>query len=362
MQHALTLARESIGVASPNPQVSCVLVKNNQIIGEGAHRYDAYDHAEIVALKQAGESSRGATAYVTLEPCSHYGRTGPCADALIAAGIARAFIATEDPNSQVSGKGIAKLRASGIEVTLGLCQDEARAINDPFAKFIRTRTPLVTLKSALSRDGKIAPASHTQQPHWLTGPEARAEVHRLRHAQDALLTGIGTVLADDPLLTDRSGLTRRRPLLRVVLDAQLRTALNSRIVQTAQDDVLLFCSSSAPEKNRAALLAKNIRIEAAAESTPGQLDLAAVLHRMGELEILSVLIEAGSHLNSSFLSANLVDKVVLFNAPTELGEDAIPFAASGPTPDALENILQRTSHRQFAEDVCITGYLHDPWA
>jgi diaminohydroxyphosphoribosylaminopyrimidine deaminase/5-amino-6-(5-phosphoribosylamino)uracil reductase len=261
----------------------------------------------------------------------------------------------------VSGNGIAKLRASGIEVTLGLCAEEARALNDAFAKFIRTRMPLVTLKSAFSLDGKIAPAAHSRQPHWLTGPEARAEVHRLRHAQDALLTGIGTVLADDPLLTDRSGLARRRPLLRVVLDTQLRTALNSRIVQTAQDDVLLFCASSAPGKNRTALLEKNIRIETVAESVPGKLDLSAVLRRLGELEILSVLVEAGSHLNSSFLNANLVDKAVLYHSPTLLGETAIPFTACGPTPDALEKTLQRTSHQQFAEDLCVSGYLHDPW-
>src|ERR1700730_3079878 len=254
MQRALTLATETIGLASPNPQVGCVLTKSPltggtpEIIGEGAHLYDNRDHAEIVALKQAarqGFSTKGATAYVTLEPCSHHGRTGPCADALIALGITRCVIATADPNPLVSGQGIQKLHAANIAVTLGVLEQPARHLNDAFAHFIQHRTPFVTLKAALSVDGKLAPppaSRYPNQPFWLTGPAARHEVQLLRHASDAVLTGIGTVLADDPQLTDRSGmqdparsglagpnaLPRRRPLLRVVLDTHLRIPLTSQ--------------------------------------------------------------------------------------------------------------------------------------
>lgn len=204
MQRALTLARETVALASPNPQVGCVLVKDGEIIAEGAHLYANRDHAEIAALKQARERGidiTGATAYVTLEPCSHHGRTGPCADALVASHISRCVIATQDPNPQVSGQGIAKLRAAGIEVILGLLQQPARDLNDAFAHFIQHHRPFVTLKAALSVDGYLAPSPQTRapnQPHWLTGPAARAEVQRLRHSSDAILTGIGTVLADDP--------------------------------------------------------------------------------------------------------------------------------------------------------------------
>ena len=224
MQRALLLAEASAGLASPNPQVGCVLALNGEMIGEGAHHYDARDHAEIVALKQAagaGRSAKGATAYVTLEPCSHQGRTGPCADALIAAGIARCYVATMDPNPAVAGRGIAKLLAAGIEVQVGLEQARARRLNEAFALSIQHGRPFVHLKSALSVDGRLAPLERTPgTPHWLTGLESREEVHLLRHGSDAMLTGIGTALADDPLLTDRSGLARRRkPLLRVVLDS-----------------------------------------------------------------------------------------------------------------------------------------------
>ncbi len=253
MRRALELASETTSLTSPNPQVGCVIVRDEVVLGEGAHLYDRYDHAEIVALKQAaarGHSVQGATAYVTLEPCSHHGRTGPCADALVAAGIARAVVATTDPNPLVSGRGLEKLRAAGIEVTVGVLQQEARELNEGFAHFIRSRTPFVTLKAALSSDGKLAPqASHRipNQPYWLTGFAARNQVQVLRHASDAVLTGIGTVLADDPQLTDRSGLSRRRPLLRIVLDTHLRISRSSQLVRTADHDLLILTGVSAPD-------------------------------------------------------------------------------------------------------------------
>jgi diaminohydroxyphosphoribosylaminopyrimidine deaminase / 5-amino-6-(5-phosphoribosylamino)uracil reductase len=390
MQRALKLAAETIGLASPNPQVGCVLVRatpqgdTTKIIGEGAHIYDNRDHAEIVALKQAaarGISTQGATAYVTLEPCSHHGRTGPCADALIAAGITRCVIATQDPNPQVSGQGIAKLRAANIEVTLGVLEQQARDLNDAFAHFIQHRTPFVTLKAALSVDGKLAPppaSRYPNQPHWLTGPAARYEVQLLRHASDAVLTGIGTVLADDPQLTDRSGLfgpnalPRRRPLLRVILDTHLRIPLSSQLVRSAasasgsrsalgsQSDLLILCGSFASPAKAAALGALGVEVDQVPDHA-GRLSLPAVLASLAERDILSLLLECGSHLNGGFLRQNLVDKVALIYAETELGDQAIPFAQGFGSPYLLERFLHRITRTNYGPDACVAGYLHDPW-
>jgi len=368
MQHALRLAADTAALASPNPQVGCVLVRDDKIFAEGAHIYDQRDHAEIVALKQAAErglSTKGATAYVTLEPCSHHGRTGPCADALMAAGIARCVVATVDPNPLVSGQGIAKLTAAGIEVTAGILQQQARNLNEAFAHFIRTRTPFVTLKAALSVDGKLAPPpAHRfpNQPHWLTGPTARAEVHLLRHTSDAVLTGIGTVLADNPLLTDRSdaALSRRRPLLRVVLDTHLRTPLTSQLVLSAQDDLLILCGTTAPEEKLAALQTHGAEVQAIPDHA-GRLSLPAILATLAERNILSLLLECGSHLNGSFLRQNLVDKAVLIYAETELGDQAIPFAQGIPSPYVFEHTLHRITRTTLGPDAFVTGYLHDPW-
>jgi len=386
MKRALALARESAALASPNPQVGCVLVsykrETPKIIGEGTHIYDNLDHAEIVALKHAasrGLSPKGATAYVTLEPCSHHGRTGPCADALIAAGIGRCVVATVDPNPLVAGKGLAKLRAAGIEVSVGQCQDAAREINEAFAHFIQTRTPFVTLKAALSVDGKLAPPPALRKPnkpYWLTGPAALAEVHRLRHASDAILTGIGTVLADDPALTDRAfllgdsgplgsaGPPRRRRLLRVVLDTHLRIPLNSQLVRTAREDLLIFCGMKASPAKLAALEDEGAKIEPIIERH-GCLSLPTVLANLADRNILSLLLECGSHLNGSFLTQRLVDKAVLFYSETELGEGAIPFAQGIASPFLFEQELHNVKRTIFGTpekpDACITGYLTDPW-
>jgi diaminohydroxyphosphoribosylaminopyrimidine deaminase/5-amino-6-(5-phosphoribosylamino)uracil reductase len=387
MQRALQLARATAALASPNPQVGCVLVRADEIVGEGAHIYDERDHAEIVALRHArerGTDLSGATAYVTLEPCSHHGRTGPCADALIAAGIRRVVAATLDPSPQVSGKGIARLRAAGIDVAVEVLQPEARAINDAFARFIRAGRPLVTLKAALSADGMLAPpasARTDKQPHWLTGAESRAEVQCMRHASDAVLTGIGTVLADDPLLTDRSGLPRRRPLLRVVLDSRLRTPLDSQLVRSARGDLLIFCDTHAEPDRAATLQAAGVEVvqlashsgrvagkleRIAPHSEPvagqsGRLDLRAVLDALAARQILSVLLECGSELNGAFLAQELVDKVVLFHAPAKLGEGALPFATGFGPPSLLEQSLKRITRTNFGADTCVSGTLRDPW-
>jgi len=363
MRRALELASATQGLASPNPQVGCVVVSEDEIVGEGAHLYDERDHAEIVALRHAGERAHGSTAYVTLEPCSHHGRTGPCADALIAAGVGRVVVATVDPNPQVSGRGIERLRTAGIIVELGILQAEARAINDAFAQFICTGRPLVTLKVALSSDGMLAPPAAVRairQPYWLTGPESRAEVQLMRHASDAVLTGIGTVLADDPLFTDRSGLPRRRPLLRVVLDSRLRTSLDSQLVRSAHGDLLIFCGLQAEPDRVAAFQAAGIEVAHIAERN-GMLDLTAVLGTLAERQILSLLLEVGTKLNGAFIAQNLVDKVVLFYAPTRLGKEALPFAAGVSSPSLLEQSLRGIRRTNLGDDLYVAGALHDPW-
>jgi diaminohydroxyphosphoribosylaminopyrimidine deaminase/5-amino-6-(5-phosphoribosylamino)uracil reductase len=373
MRRALKLASNTIGLASPNPQVGCVLVRGEKVIGEGAHIYDQRDHAEIAALKQAaarGISVAGATAYVTLEPCSHHGRTGPCADALIAAGIARCVVATQDPNPQVSGRGIERLRGAGIEVTVGILEQQARALNDAFAHFIQNRTPFVTLKAALSVDGKLAPPPAQRspnQPHWLTGPAARHQVQLLRHASDAILTGIGTVLADNPSLTDRSGvfgpnlLPRRRPLLRVILDTHLRTPLSSQLVTSAAKDVLILCGANASTAKMTELEEAGVEVQTL-PCHDGRLSLPAALGLLAEREILSLLLECGSHLNGSFLRQNLVDKAVLFYAETELGSAAIAFAEGIASPYLFEQSLTETTRDVWGTDASVSGYLHDPWS
>jgi diaminohydroxyphosphoribosylaminopyrimidine deaminase/5-amino-6-(5-phosphoribosylamino)uracil reductase len=381
LQRALDLAHQAVGLASPNPTVGCILAHGDSVIGEGSHLYDARDHAEIAALKQAaalGHNAHGATAYVTLEPCAHHGRTGPCADALVAAGVARCVVATVDPNPLVSGQGLAKLRAANIEVRLldpthPLAQ-QSRHLNDAFAHFIQHHRPFLTLKAALSVDGKLAPppsARISTAPHWVTGAAARADAQLLRHASDAILTGIGTILADNPSLTDRTALPRRRPLLRVVLDSALRIPLDSTLVTTASNDLLILCSDDtthAPAARESALRARNIDV-LRIPTRSNHLDLQATLAALAERNILSVLIEAGSAVNGSFLRANLVDKLLLYYAEHELGLDAVPFAADFDSPYALQQRLTQITRTTFpsdlapnTEDVRITGYLHDPWS
>ena len=352
MERALQQAEQSVGLASPNPAVGCVLVRDERVVGEGFHEYDRRDHAEVVALKQAGSLARGSTAYVTLEPCSHHGRTGPCADALLAAGVTRVVVATGDPNPQVHGQGIARLRAAGVEVRIGVLEEPARQLNDGFARFITSSLPFVTMKVASTLDGRIAPGQRSgTAPHWITGEPARAEVHRMRHAADAVVAGVGTILADDPLLTDRSQLGRRRPLMRVILDSKLRTPLNSRLVKTADQDVLIFFSHAAGA-DRKALETSGIRLV----QIPN-VDMREVLKRLGEMQITSMLLEGGSEVYTSALNQGLVDKLTLFYAPRFLGGQAVPMLGSlGAIPQIGEYSL-----RKIGQDFVLEAYLRNPW-
>ena len=369
------LAQKGIGLASPNPQVGAVIVNDvGIVVGRGFHTYDGVKHAEILAIDEAGARTRGATLYLNLEPCSHQGRTGPCADAVITAGIKRVFAAMEDPNPLVSGKGFEKLRAAGVEVHVGLLQREAKSLNEAFAKYVRTRLPLVTLKAGMTLDGKIAPppgesvsptalGAATVSPGWITSAEARAHVQELRHQSDAIMVGVGTVIADDPLLTDRSGLPRRRRLLRVILDSRLRLPLESRLVKTTNADLLVFCSF-AEEKRKAELERRGIRVcQVVQAKEAGHPDLAQVLRKLGEMEITSVLVEGGANVNWVALEAGLVDKVFLYYAPKILaGTGSVPFAG-GRGFRGMQEAAQVKNIRlhRFGEDFAVEGYLKDPY-
>jgi diaminohydroxyphosphoribosylaminopyrimidine deaminase/5-amino-6-(5-phosphoribosylamino)uracil reductase len=363
MEHALALARKGTGLASPNPMVGCVIVREGQIVGEGFHQFEWRDHAEIVALKSAGEKARGATLYVTLEPCNHTGRTGPCTEAIIAAGVQRVVAAMDDPNPVNSGRGFERLRAAGIDIFTGACEEEARRLNEPFACWIRTKKPFVTLKSAMTLDGQLAlPVSEKRsgknsgkRRSWITSEESRTEVHRMRHASDALLTGIGTILADDPLLTDRSGLPRRKRLLRVVLDSKLRLSAKSRIVKTSDDDLVVFTTVPVNSAKARKLQERGVEV-IRAKTRGGRIDLSSVLAELGRREILSILLEAGPVLNGVALAAGIVHKLFLFYAPKIAGQNRVPFALA-PKLNLPPLSIVRT--QQFGPDFAVEAYLHD---
>ena len=361
MAQALELATRSVGLASPNPAVGCVVVREQHPVGSGWHEYQRRDHAEIVALREAGDLARGATVYVTLEPCSHHGRTGPCADALIAAAVARVVVATPDANPAVYGRGIEKLRQAGIEVTQGILQDPAQRLNDAFAKYIRTGLPFVTLKAAMTLDGRIAPRSSLRTPgvaSWITGTESRRQVQLLRHCCDAVITGIGTVLADNPLLTDRSDLPRGRPLLRVVLDSQLRLPLDSRLVQSSDCDVVVFCTNP-PEPRLRELSDGGVSVRSiAAEPSNPDPPLQTVLSELGQMGITSAMVEAGAKVNSSFLYAGLVDRLFLFYAPWFLGSEGQPLL--NEAAELKPEIRDFTLHK-FGPDFAVEAWLNNPW-
>jgi len=376
LRRTLELARRGIGLTSPNPSVGCVIVDDQgNILGEGFHTYEGLKHAELLALEQAGTTARGATLYVNLEPCSHQGRTGPCAKAIIDAGVRRVVACMQDPNPEVAGEGFTLLRRAGVEVASGLWEEEAKTLNESFAKYIRYHEPLITLKAAMTLDGKIAPppvdqldpTKHkTNGPSggWLTSTEARTHVHELRHQSDAIMVGVGTVIADNPLLTDRSGRSRRRPLMRVIVDSRLRMPMDSRVVKTAKDDVLILCSF-AEEKRKQQLLEAGIRVEQIPVMTAdGRPDMAGISHYLGSQQITSLLIEGGAMINWAALASGIVDKVFLYYAPKILaGTGSVPFAAGyGFQHMSDAAYVKSIKLHRFGEDFAVEGYLKDPYS
>jgi diaminohydroxyphosphoribosylaminopyrimidine deaminase/5-amino-6-(5-phosphoribosylamino)uracil reductase len=356
LTRALTLAQRGTALAHPNPRVGCVIVKNNRIIGEGFHAYDRLDHAEIVALKKAGKKARGATLYITLEPCCTTGRTGPCTTTIIAAGIKRVVASMQDPNPAVAGRGLAQLRRAGIEVSVDIQEAAARELNEDFAKWIRTGLPFVTLKTALTLDGQIAARSGSTT--WITSEASRNAVQHLRHEADALLTGIGTVLADNPRMSDRTGKPRRRKLLRAIIDSRLRLPLKSNLVKSADGDVAVFTLQPLDSPKALTLQQAGVAV-VRVPAKRGHVDLDAVLRDMGKHQILNVLLEAGAELNGAALEAGIVDKMILFYAPKIMGIGGVPMACIPskwfPKSPALTNI----TINRYGPDFCVQGYFHD---
>ena len=328
MARALELSLKGVGQVSPGPLVGCVVVSSSgEIAGEGFYLFQDIKHAETLALEQASERTRGGTAYVSLEPHAHHGRTPPCTDALIAAGIKRVVAPIEDLNPKVSGRGFAHLRAKGISVETGLLQEEAARVNEAYLHYMSTGLPFVHLKLAVSLDGKIA--TRTRDSRWVTGPEARARAHELRHQYDAILIGAGTAMADDPSLTDRSGLPRRLPLVRVVLADTLSS--NSQLATTASEaPVILF----------------------------GESDVGAVLKELGSRSIQSVLVEGGSTVAGEFVDAGLVNKVTFFIAPKIIGGSDAPSAVGGRGVEMMSGALEleNVTVKQRGRDIEVTGY------
>ena len=354
MARALELASKGVGQVSPGPLVGCVIVgPTGVIVGEGFYVFEHVKHAETIALDIAGEKARGGTAYVSLEPHAHHGRTAPCTDALIAAGIKRVVAPIEDLNPKVSGKGFTHLRAAGVQVDTGLMREEAAQVNEAYLHYMSTGQPFVHLKLAVSLDGKIA--TRTRDSRWVTGPQARKRAHELRHAYDAILVGAGTAITDDPSLSDRSGLKRRRPLVRVVLDDALRLSPDSQLAQTAAEAPVIIFGRSDSADSAKALQARGVEIV-----NSNRDDLHAVLEDLGSRSLQSILVEGGSAIAGAFIDAGLGNKVTFFIAPKIIGGVDAPTAVGGVGAERMADALQlqKVTLQQRGHDIEVTGYPH----
>jgi diaminohydroxyphosphoribosylaminopyrimidine deaminase / 5-amino-6-(5-phosphoribosylamino)uracil reductase len=353
MRLALEMAKSTAGQTAPNPHVGSVLVKEGRIVGIGAHLKAGEPHAEIHALRMANENAKGATAYVTLEPCSHHGRTGPCAEALVRAGVTRVVIAALDPNPLVSGRGVKILEEAGIEVVTGVCEEEANILNEVFNKFIVTKTPFVTLKAAMTLDGKIA--TSTGSSKWITGEKAREEVHRLRSVHDAILVGVNTVIADNPELTCR--LIEGRNPTRVILDSTLRIPLTAKLVNDEEAPTWIFTSKTFDVHKKEELEKRGCRVFVT--SSQEQVDVQEVLQLLVDEQVTSLFIEGGSGVNGTFIEKRLIDKAIFFIAPKLVGgrEALTPVSGEGILEMSEAIQLKNTSIKQVGEDFCIEGYL-----
>ena len=351
-RRALELASYGVGQVSPSPLVGCVIAaENGEIVGEGTYIYENLIHAEVIALNQAGERARGATAYVSLEPHAHTGRTKPCTEALISAGIKRVVAPIEDPNPLVSGKGFARLRASGIEVVTGILAEKAARLNEKFGHWHHTKRPFVHLKMAMSLDGRISLGASLSTT--LSGKESAKRVQDLRHEYDAILVGGNTTFVDNPSLTDRSGKPRRRKLARVILDNRLRIPLDSTLVATARDTPTLVVSNSVDQAKIEQLNARGVDVV-----QHDARNLKAVLDELGRRQLQSVLVEGGAEVAGSFCDAGLIDKVSFFIAPLVIGGNNAPVAVGGNGARDLENAmhLENVEMRRHGEDFEVTGY------
>jgi diaminohydroxyphosphoribosylaminopyrimidine deaminase/5-amino-6-(5-phosphoribosylamino)uracil reductase len=357
MKRALSLARLALGSSSPNPAVGAVIVKDGVIIGEGYTQPPGSSHAEVVALRQAGENSGGATMYVTLEPCSYFGRTPPCTQAIIEGGIAEVHIATLDPNPLVSGRGREELEVAGINTYLGEREEEARELNEAYIKFITTGLPFVTAKFAMSLDGKIA--TRAGDSRWISGEESRDYVHFLRRTVDAIMVGVNTIIADDPRLTARESSSKalKRQPLRVIVDSQARTPPEARVFK--EPGITLVATTSAAKPSRARKLEKAGAQVLELSPRDGLVDLEELVRELGRREITSLLVEGGSTLFGTFFELGLVDKVIAFIAPMIIGGKGAKLAVGGKGAERIATAMRlgRVRVARLGDDVMICGYV-----
>ena len=357
MRVALRLASRGVGNTSPNPMVGAVVVKNGQVVGQGYHRQAGTPHAEIHALQSAGEQAQGATIYVTLEPCNHHGRTPPCTEAILRSGVSRVVVGCSDPNPGVSGGGADYLRSKGISVEIGALEERCFKLNEPFIKHITTGLPLVIAKVAASLDGKIA--SRLGDSRWISNERSRRFVHRLRHAADGILVGVGTVIADNPRLTTRLPGKKGKNPLRIVLDTHLRTPPDCLVAEQTNEAPTLIATGPEPYKKRRAVLEGQGVEVLPLPLTRGRVSLPALLKHLGEREITSLLVEGGAEVHGGFFYDNLVDKVYLFFAPKIIGgSSGVPMVGGIGAASVAEALsLRDLKLRRFDDDIMIEGYL-----
>lgn len=356
MQRTLELAERGAGRVSPSPLVGCLIVAaNGEIVGEGFYVYQDVIHAEAIALEQAGARAAGGTAYISLEPHHHHSKTPPCSEALLNAGIKRVVAPIEDPNPLVAGKGFEFLRQKGIEVVTDILREEAERQNEKYIHWHKTGRPFVQLKMAISLDGRIA--TRTGDSRWITGTESLERVQRIRHEHDAILVGANTVVVDNPLLTDRSGEVRNRPLVRIILDNSLSISLNSQVVLTARETPTIIFTDNTDEDKIKDLRSEGVEVIYIAE---GGRNLQGVLQELGKREIQSVLVEGGAEVAGSFYDAKLIDKISFFIAPLVIGGKDAPTAIAGQGAQVLASAMRLKDTRisRHGNDLEITGYPH----
>jgi len=355
MRRSLRLAEKGRGRTSPNPMVGAVLVKNGRVVGEGYHAKAGEDHAEIIALRQAGEEARGATLYLNLQPCTHYGKTPPCAPVVIRSGVKRIVIGMEDPNPLVKREGVESLREAGLEVEVGLREKECRRLNEAYCKYIMKKEPFIILKVAATLDGRIA--ARDGDSKWISGETSRRFVHRLRDQVDGVLVGIGTVLKDDPILTAR--VRGGRDPRRIILDSRLRMPEEARVIAISPSNTIIITTEAAPKDKIERLEKKDVRV-LVLDSKNGRVNLKSCLSKLGEMEMMSLLVEGGSEINGSFLDEGLIDKLLLFLSPKLIGDTQAVGIFGGKGVVNLEEaiVLRELRTKRIGEDILIEGYLN----
>lgn len=349
MNIALSLARSTVGQTSPNPHVAAVIVKDGQLLGTGVHIKAGTPHAEVHAINHAKGATENATMYVTLEPCSHQGKTGPCTMKIIESGIKKVYIAMLDPNPLVAGKGVAKLREAGIEVVVGLGETEAKKLNEKYIHFMKTNTPFITIKAGISLDGKIA--TKTGDSKWITSIQSRQDAHQLRHEHDGILVGINTILQDNPLLTTRRPLGGRNPI-RIILDTNLTIPLSAKVIQDKSSKTIIFTGKNISNDKKLAVEKLGVTV---ISQTEENLCLQSVLHHLGTLYIMSVLVEGGAQIHASFIEANAFQQIIAYVAPKVIGgKEAISFIGGNGTNDVISGkTLHFTEIKQIGPDIKI---------